>query len=565
MPPSDRQEDFVKRVCAAMVRAGSRAFVRGALVVLIGSLSVGGVARGAEPFSVPISSGARKGEPLPPGEKIELSLDQAIRLALQNTLDLNVASYTYEKAAFGIPSAQGAFDPFVELDVNADRNQQPTYSRIQATDTKQQNANLLFGGNVTTGGAYNLTWNNNRTDQEIPGFTLYNPTYRSSLSVGFTQPFLQNFGKTVSTRFVVQARYGRDTSAYAFVQAVQTLLQSVENAYWDLVYARALLDARKEALDIAKDLNRITQIKIDVGTLAPIDIVQTEVTVAQREQDIITAEGQIGDAEDILKRLLNVRNVPDWQRPIIPTQRPTEEPVTISVEEGMRKAVQTRPEIRQALLDIESKKLTLVYNKNQVLPQLNLSASYGLAGVGANQTGVLQPDGSTSNLVYSDALDQMFNRDFPNWTVGVVFHLPIFNRTAKYNTALAATDLELSRTNLNLLKQNLWVEVRAAARGVDTARRSVEAAKKARELAERNLDAEKKKFENGMSTTFQVSSIQNDLTAARATHLQTIAAYLKARTAWHKAIGDLLDWKNVKLDGLPVSLEPVQGEEGSVK
>jgi len=553
----------VNRASAVSFRA-PRSLVRGLAAVLTVSLALPGVARAAEPVSVPIATGARKAEPLPPGEKIELSLEQTIRLALQNTLDLNVASLSFDKAYFGLQSAKGLFDPYAELDLNANRNQQPTYSRIQAADTKNQTANLIFGGLLSPGTGYSISWNNTRNDSEIPGYTLYNPTYRTSLNLGVTQPLLRNFGTTVNTRYIVQAQYGRDSSAWTFVSAVQTVVQAVENAYWDLVYARALLKSRQEALAIAKDLNRITQIKIDVGTLAPIDIVQTEVTVAQREQDIITAEGQIGDAEDRLRRILNVRNLPDWQRPIVTTDLPTEEPISISVEDGMKKALETRPEIRQALLDIESKKLTVAYTRNQTLPQLNLAASYGLAGIGASQTGNL-PDGSTGNLVYGDALSNLFNRDFPNWAVGLVFNIPIFNRTAKNNYALSTSDLELSRTNLVLLKQNLWLEVRTAARNVDTALRSIQAAKKARELAERNLDAEKKKYENGMTTSFQVSSIQNDLTNARATELQTYAAYLKFRTAWHKAIGDLLEWKGVKLEGLPVSLAPAPAEEPPAK
>ena len=544
---------------------GPRAFARGLAAVLSAALVFPGTVRAADAgVTVPLSTTARKAVPLPPGEKIELSLEQTIRLALESTLDLNVASLSYDKAQFGLESAKGIFDPYAELDLNASRNQQPTYSRIQAADTKNQVANLIFGGLLEPGTGYTLSWNNTRNDSAIEGFTLYNPTYRSSLTVGVTQPLLRNFGSTVNTRYIVQAKYGRDTSAWTFVTAVQTVVQAVENAYWDLVYARALLKSRQEALAIAKDLNRITQIKIDVGTLAPIDIVQTEVTVAQREQDIITAEGQIGDAEDRLRRILNVRNLPDWQRPIVTTDLPTMEPTSISVEDGMKKALETRPEIRQALIDIESKKLTVAFNKNQVMPQLNLAASYGLSGIGAKSTGVL-PDGSTGDLNYGDAISNLFNRDFPNWAVGLVFNIPIGNRAAKNAYALSTSDLELSRTNLVLMKQNLWLEVRTAARTVDTALRSIEAAKKARELAERNLDAEKKKYENGMTTSFQVSSIQNDLTNARATELQTYAAYLKFRTAWHKAIGDLLDWKGVKLEGIPVSLAPAPAEEPPAK
>ena len=546
----------------AVARRDPRTPARSLAILLTALLVLPAASRAVEPVSVPLATRARKPEPLPTGEKIELSLDQAIRLALENTLDLEVASLTYEKAAFGIGSAKGYFDPNVEVDASANRTQEATFSQIAATDTKSQTGNLMFGGNLLSGGTYNLTWANSRVDSQIPGFTLFNPRYVSTLTVGATQPLLRNFGKTVTNRLVVQAQYGRDSSAWGFVSQVQATVQDVDGAYWDLAYARALLASRQEALAIAKDLNRITQIKINVGTLAPIDIVQTEVTVAQREQDIITAEGLIGNAEDRLKRLLNVRNLPDWQRPIIPTELPTEEPVAISVEDGMRQALETRPEIRQALIDIQSKNLTLVYTKSQLKPRLDLAASYGFSGLGAQQTYTL-PDGSTGTLSYGDALSNIFNADYPAWTVGLIFSIPIFNQTAKGNAAIASSDLELSRTNLALMKQNLWVEVRTAARNVDTGLRSIAASKKARELAERNLDAEKKKFENGMSTTFQVSSIQNDLTNAKAAELLSYAAYLKFRTAWHKAIGDILDWKNVKLEGLPVSAAPLPASEAT--
>ena len=132
-------------------------------------------------------------------------------------------------------------------------------------------------------------------------------------------------------------------------------------------------------------------------------------TVAQREQDIILAEGQIGSAEDQLKRLLNVRSLPDWQRPIVTTDLPTMEPITVGVEDGMRQALQTRPEVRQALIDIESKKLTLVYNKSQLKPRLDLAGSYGYAGLGANA--------ANQDLSYGDALSNIFDRNYPTWTV----------------------------------------------------------------------------------------------------------------------------------------------------
>jgi outer membrane protein TolC len=544
---------------------------RASLVVLVLAASAAfsaTAAHASDAVSVPVAAKARRAAPLPPGEKIELSIQQTVALTLQNVLDLDVASYTLDESRFGIQASRGVFDPYVELDLGATNSQVPATSTFQASQTKTATGNFTFAGLLPLGTTYALGWTNRRLDQTITQFTTVNPTYSSGLSASVTQPLLRNFGRAANERFVVQAKITRDTSAYDFVRAVQSAIQLSENAYWDLVYAVENLRAKQEALDRAKDLNRITKIKIDVGALAPIDIVQTEVTIAQREQDIITAEGLIGDAQDRLRRLLNVESQPDWSRPIVPMDRPTRESLRegfqADVEAGVKRAMETRPEVRQALLSIESKKVTRAYTRNQLLPRLDASASYGYSGLGA-QSLVQNPDGTIAQLNYSDAIQGIFHQTYPSWTLGVTFVVPIGNNVARGNDAVANADLELSRTNFAITKANLQVEVRAAARAIDTAYRSVQAAAKARELAERNLDAEKKKYENGMTTSFQVAQIQNDLTTAITSELQAIATYLKDITAWHKSVGDILEVKGVVIEGLPVSTAAAPAEEKATR
>ncbi|MBK9967728.1 MAG: TolC family protein [Holophagales bacterium] len=523
-----------------------------------------GAALAAEPGArviVPIGSGQRQAQPLPSGEKIELTLAQAIEFALRNALDLDVASLSYQRSGFSIGAAQGIFDPNVTADVSASSRETPTTSSFQSPASTSQRFEFGFGGLTQIGTEYSVGFGGVRSDSptktSIPGYVEINPTFSSSLTASVTQPLLRGFGRDVNTRLVVQSRLGQDSAAWDFVASVQTAVQLVENAYWDLVYANSNLESKKEALDRAKDFNRITKIKIDVGALAPIEIVQTEVTIAQREQEIILAEGQIGDAQDRLKRLLNVTDLNTWSRPIVPTDKPAEERLEIDVEAGIRSAIEVRPEVKQALVNIESKKISVVYNRNELKPRLDARGAYGLSGVGFNND-VVQ-EGSS----YSDAFSQIGSWDYPNWTIGLNFAIPLGNRTAKANAAIAATDLELANTNLALLKQNLSLEVRTAARNVDTARRSVAAAKKARELADRNLDAERKKFENGMTTSFTVAQVQNDLTTARSNELLAIAGYLKSMVSWHKAVGDLLPTKNVEIAGLPNAMQAPAAVEGA--
>ena len=547
MKIDDRERRFPRRAAAAALIALTP-FWNGAALASDAGTRV----------TVPIESGKRQAQPLPEGEKIELTLAQAIELALRNALDLDVASLNYERTGFSIGSAEGLFDPSLTASIAADGSETPPTRSFQALKSETQSFDLGIGGLSKIGTEYSLGFGGRRVDSPtsttIPGYVEINPTFSSGLTATVTQPLLRGFGRDVNTRLVVQSRLARDASAWDFVASVQTAVQLVENAYWDLVYSLANLEAKKEALDRAKDFNRITKIKIDVGALAPIEIVQTEVTIAQREQEIILAEGQIGDAQDRLKRLLNVTDLATWNRPIVPKDRPTEEKVEIDVDAGIQMALDGRPEVKQALVDIESRKVSVVYNRNQLKPRLDAKGSYGFSGVGFNNDVIRE--GSS----YSDAFEQIVQGDYPNWAVGLSFAVPIGNRTAKANAAIAATDLELAKTNLTLLKQNLALEVRTAARNVDTARRSVAAARKARELAERNLDAERKKFDNGMTTSFTVAQVQNDLTTARSNELLAIAGYLKSMVSWHKAVGDILGVKNVQVAGLPGEIQPAAAE-----
>ena len=310
-------------------------------------------------------------------------------------------------------------------------------------------------------------------------------------------------------------------------------------------------------------MNRITRIKIDVGSLAPIDITQTEVGIATAQQDIITAEGLIGDAQDRLKRLLNFVDPAQINIPIIPTDQLSTEQVTIAPEEGTRIALRRRPEILSISYTVASDLLRYEYYRNQTLPALNLTGSYGsrgLAGLIVDPvTGAVVTDTNFSQT-YQDVL----HRRNKNWAIGLNFSYPILNRGAKGATGVARYNWEADRARLVAEEQNVVVEVRAAARAIDTAKRQIGASGKGRELAERNLDAEKKKFDNGMSTTFQVNQIQRDLSAARTLEQQALAIYRKALAGYHFALADNLDWKGIRVEGLPESAPPVLEVEGGV-
>jgi outer membrane protein len=529
-----------------------------AAAVAIGLQALSAAAPGQDKPVISARPGQRPVRELPAATQgsVSLSLDQAIGLALSNNQDLNVTVNAAESTRFSLFQAQGIYDPLVTALLSRSHTEQPATSALSgaavnttdSTDGRAQVSQL-----APTGGVFALGFTANRTTNNS-SFNIVNPSYSSGFLLSMNQPLLRNFGPRTTTWLIRIARNTRDSSYQDFVRSAQSVVNSVEQAYWDLVYALQNLEVKKESLRIAKDLNRITKIKIDVGSLAPIEITQTEVGIATAEQDIITADGLIGDAQDRLQRVLNV-DPTRWFASVSPTDQVRGEDVKIQLDEGTNTALIRRPEILSLAYAVDSDRIRTDYYANQVLPGLNLTASYGNPGIGGTthdpNTGAILSTGD-----FGDAFRQVIDRKFKNWSVGLNFSYPILNRAARGAYGASKYLWESDKARLTTTRQNVVVEVRAAARAIDTARRSIVAAQKGRELAEKNLDAGKKKFDNGMATSFEVTQIQRDLSVARTTELQALTIYRKALAAYHFATADILDWKGVQIEGLPETTPP---------
>ena len=497
--------------------------------------------------------------PEPAAEGMRLSLEQAVSLAIANNEDLNVSVNSAEASRSLLLSNWGIFDPLAPASLIRAHSESPAASDLVGAEVSTRDS-TNFSTQVTqlapTGGTFSLGLTVARTSQNS-SFFFVNPAYDSGLTFSFSQPLLRNFGRDATIWQIRISRNSRDSSYLGFVRSVQGTVNAVEQAYWDLVYALRNLEVKKEARTLSAELNRITKIKIDVGSLAPIDIVQTEVGIATAEQEIIIAEGLIGDAQDRLKRLLNFDRA-KWNVAIVPADELRAEQPAVDVEDGLKRALVDRPEILSTRYDVDSNRIRYEFWRNQTRPQLDLVGSYGYAGLGGTTT-IRDDMGnvvSRTNGDVWDSLRQITDRDFKNWSVGLNFSYPILNRRARGQRGAALYTWEASKATLSTVEQNVLLEVRSAARDIETARRSTVAAQKARELAERNLDAERKKFENGMTTSFQVLQITNDLSAARTSELQSLAVYRKALSAYHYAVADILDWKGIKIEDLPEFTPP---------
>ncbi|HYX19403.1 MAG TPA: TolC family protein, partial [Thermoanaerobaculia bacterium] len=422
-----------------------------AILAAAGSLLVAGSLAAQNASSVSAVPGQRAPVAMPAADKdgVHLSLEQAINLFLDNNQDLNVTINAAESTQFQLVSTEGIFDPLLQGFANRSHQSTPSSSSLSGAPLSVNQDTYNYGANVTQlapwGGTFTLGTTGGRFATNSQ-FSTVNPSFNAGLQISMNQPLLRNFGMTATKWQIWISQYQRDSAYQQVVRSVQTGVDAVEQAYWNLAYAYENLKVKLESKAIAVELNRITRIKIDVGSLAPIDIVQTEVNIATADQDIINAEAAIGLADDQLKRQLNVDPTNWGVSPIVPTDPVRVEQQTFDLDAGVNAALAHRPEIVQAGYAVDSQKIRYDYWKNQVLPSLNLVGSYGTVGQGGtffvNPCVTLSPPPDCSGpnppapVIVADnglgnAYHQSVNRLFQNWTIGVTVSYPILNRAAE--------------------------------------------------------------------------------------------------------------------------------------
>jgi outer membrane protein TolC len=499
--------------------------------------------------------GAHLGAP-----EMRLSLQDAVAIALGHNIDLEISRLGLAQSNQGVLAATGIFDPYTSVNFNEASSQSPATNELvgaQVMVEKQRTFNVGFGDLLPTGTSVSLAWNNTR--QEINSTFYYlNPSYTSGLNLSLDQPLLRGFGTDVQRTAIEVARRNRDISTIQFEQVVIATVQQVESAYWNLVYARENLKVKEQSLKLAQDLLDQTRTRVRIGTSAPIDIIQSEATVAAREQDIIVAGNAVEGAADALKQLLGFENPDDWKSEVVPVDSLEITPVTPDLDEAITQALATRIELKQQELRRQISELNLVAADNAVKPGLDLVVGYGYSGVGGKFT---QVDPSTGNTVvipggWNDALRQITNLDYPQWSAGLNFSYTLGNHLAKAQRAEGRFALAVAQQNIAKQRQVVIDATRAAVRGLADSAKAIAASEKARILAERNLDAEQKKFANGMSTNYQVLQIQSDLAVAQVNELASQVAYRQAAVAYQVAVGNLLKSKGVELDVTPPPKEP---------
>ncbi len=482
--------------------------------------------------------------------ELKLKLRDAVELALRHNLDLEVSRLGLAQVGEGVIAASGIFDPFGKIALTQSSADTPAIDILEGAGVvseKQRTFNVQFGQLVPSGGSYGISWTNSRTDTNSAYYFL-NPSYGSSFGLNFTQPLLKGFGSGVTRTAIEVAKRSRDQSALTFEQTVIGTIQQVEEAYWNLVYQRENLEVKKQSLKNAQDLLDQTRTRVRIGTSPPIDIIQSEATVAAREQDIIVAENALATAGDVLKQLMGFENVVDWKTVVKPTEALETTALTPDLDEAISQALAARLEIKQRTLDQEIARLNLSAAENAVMPTLNLALGYGYMGAAGVLTSNPQ-QGLNPTIVggWTDALHQITAFDYPQWSAGLNLGYTFGNHQAKAQRAQAQFQSEIALQSMAAQRQGIIEQTRLAVRALQDSAKSIAASVKARELAERNVDAELKKFANGMSTNYQVLKIQEDLAIAQVNELLSRVAERKAKTAYDVSIGDLLAVRGVEL------------------
>ena len=536
--------DIFFKVCASIRSPLAMAVALGGLSAML--LAASPVA--ADPDSEEVEVPTVVGEPLSSfsvdiGESLEISLDEAILRALRHNVSLAVQRYQRSGSLLGITEARGIYDLELTADLTTSNESSPPTSLLEEAQVLTSDSELWnFGLQQASpfGGGGSVTFSNRRTASSNENVQP-NPQFVVDLDFGFRQPLLRDFGRAVTERNIVVAQTNSKINREQFRQQVETVVRSVSDFYWDLVEAKAQLGVSEESLALAKDLHRMNKIQVEVGTLAPLEMVQSEVGVATREEEIIRRRQSVGDAEDSIRRLVNLEHGDLWDIPLVPSTDPEIAHEPIDLKAAVETAFEKRSDVRQKALTNSTSELDAEVARIQMKPKLDLTAQYRLNAV-AGKT-------FTDETGYSDALDSIYGFDFDGWSVVLNFAMPIQNRTAKARAAQADLLVEQNQLELKDLKDQVMVEVRRAARAVETAAKAIESAKISSKLAQKNLEAEQKRYENGLSTSFQVLEIQEDLSAARSREVTAVIGYRKALTSFYLLTGQLLDANGVTMAG----------------
>src|SRR5260221_458755 len=537
--------------------------------------------------------------------KLELTLQDAVELALANNMDIVVARYNpwladvdilaSESGGSGRGTPGGAigfsnarlpilsFDPIVTGTVLFDHQSIPINnpftsgsgtSTLNALQTHTAEYNFGVSQGFSSGTAVGVSWDNTRSSSSSP-VNSFNPAVQSSLSLNVSQQLLNGFGFFANRRNILISKNNRKIADLAFAQQAITTITNTVTAYWELVYARQNVDVQQQAVTVSEKLYGDNKEQLEIGTMAPLDVTRAESELATDRQNLIVAQTAQLQQTQVLKNAIsknplapNMINVE-----IIPTDLPTR-PEAIeapSFEQSVAEAFAKRPDVQEQAINLQNGQIDLGATRNALLPTATLTAQYGSVGLAGNQTQVLTTTpGLGTQLVDStgaeinafiptqtpattqvvkgglgDAMSNVFHNNFPDYNVQLNVQIPIRNRSAQADNQRAILTQRQLEAQMQQLKNSALLDVRNTFIALQQDRARVEAASKARELQQQTFDAEQKKYQLGASTVYLVIQTQRDLISAQGTELRALTDLVEAKANYERALGRTLEVNRV--------------------
>ena len=464
-------------------------------------------------------------QPIATERREALSLADAVVRALQQNLDISISRQTKDSRIADIVIEQAKFDPTLSL--NGQYNRQvaplnrpvlgftpPDLTEITKFDQNASGVTADITQNLVTGTNFDLNYSPQRTFVGGPNTFLFNPAYTGGLAFTMTQSLLKNFGIDVNKTFIYIAQNNATVEQHVFLDRVMTVIATVEQTFWEMVFANENLKVAQAALKAAEELLATNRAKAKAGVMSIVDVLQAEAAVASRVEQILVAEKAIRDQEDQVRRLLNPAEE-DLRQDLrlVPTDAPATALEPLSLQEAIDIAMERRPEILQAGKNIDTSELNVKFAKNQLLPTLSLQGTMGLAGLGAD---------------YNDSVKRNFGGDFYNYGAGLVLSYPLGNRSAYSTYNKRQLEARNAQSTLQSIRQQVIVGVREAVRRVQTDFKRIETTRSARIMAEKQLQAEQERLKVGLSTTRFVLDFQRDLATAQGNELRAIIDYNKS-------------------------------------
>ena len=470
---------------------------------------------------------------------VRLTLDEAVKFALERNLDIAVQRLNPEINDIAIASISSVYHPSLTSIVGPSNTTllPVNQTTVGSGGIVPQNKTMTVNGGVAQqipwgGGSFTASLSNFRRESTVNS-NLFNPVYQSNWNFAYVQPLLRNF-RIDSTRQQLQVtKLNRDISDVQLRSTITNTLSNVRNAYWDYVFAVQAVEVAQESLDLASKLVQDNQTRVEIGTMAPIDVVQAQSEQATRRQALVVAQSTRRTAELTLKRLIVAgTSDPNWAAALDPVDRPDFQPQTIDIEAAVRRALDERTDIAIAKKTVEANDVTLKLLVDQLKPQIDLQTSYGLQGLGGTQFirdgGFGAPPTRVIPGGVGDAFGSLFNNNFPTWTAQLVMSYPLGVSTQKANAARGRVQLTQVQAQLRQVELQIATDVTNAAVTAQSNVESVQAAQAAREFAQKKLEAEQSKFEVGMSTNYFVVQAQRDLSDAQNSELRAILNHRKS-------------------------------------